>query len=169
MYGNIPIYTRYADIGDTILQRVDRWRTALLPRKRGRNSRLRYAGLPLVKPTKRRVDSTLKLLSWGPQRVRYRHSFTSVSVRVEITEEENIGIIRFMGYERGERRAGQSVLEKAEDYLKAFNVSRIFAFPQDCRYRFYHFEHAYLSDALDQVQGILGFQWGTVVLKVRSF
>ena len=55
------------------------------------------------------------------------------------------------------RRVGQAVLEKAEDYLKAFNVSRIFAFPQDCRYRFYHFSHAYLSDALDQVQGLLGF------------
>ena len=71
--------------------------------------------------------------------------------------EENVGIIRFFGYERGGRHAGQAVLEQAETYLKTFNVSEIFAFPQDCRYRFYHFEHAYLSDALDQVQGILGF------------
>lgn len=71
--------------------------------------------------------------------------------------EEDIGVIRFLGYERGTRRVGQAVLEKAEDYLKTHNVSRIFAFSQDCRYRFYHFEHAYLSDALDQVQGLLGF------------
>lgn len=71
--------------------------------------------------------------------------------------EEDIGVIRFMGYERGARRVGQAVLEEAEAYLKTFNVSRIFAFPQDCRYRFYHFAHAYLSDALDQVQGLLGF------------
>ena len=71
--------------------------------------------------------------------------------------EEDIGVIRFMGYERGARGVGQAVLEEAEAYLKTFNVSRIFAFPQDCRYRFYHFEHAYLSDALDQVQGLLGF------------
>lgn len=71
--------------------------------------------------------------------------------------EETVGVIRFMGYERGERRVGQAVLEKAEEYLKAFNVPRISAFPQDCRYRFYHFSHAYLSDALDQVQGLLGF------------
>ena len=71
--------------------------------------------------------------------------------------EEDIGVIRFMGYERGARRVGQAVLEAAETYLKTFPVSRIFAFPQDCRYRFYHFEHAYLSDALDQVQGLLGF------------
>lgn len=71
--------------------------------------------------------------------------------------EENLGVIRFLGYERGARRVGQAVLEKAEAYLKTFNVSQISAFPQDCRYRFYHFEHAYLSDALDQVQGLLGF------------
>ena len=71
--------------------------------------------------------------------------------------EEDIGVIRFMGYERGARHVGQAVLEEAEAHLKTFNVSRIFAYPQDCRYRFYHFEHAYLSDALDQVQGLLGF------------
>ena len=71
--------------------------------------------------------------------------------------EEDIGVIRFLGYERGARRVGQAVLEKAEDYLKTYDVSKIFAFSQDCVYRFYHFEHAYLSDALDQVQGLLGF------------
>lgn len=71
--------------------------------------------------------------------------------------KENLGVIRFLGYERGTRGVGQAILEKAEVYLKTFNVSQISAFPQDCRYRFYHFEHAYLSDALDQVQGLLGF------------
>ena len=71
--------------------------------------------------------------------------------------KENLGVIRFFSYERGARRVGQAVLEKAEDYLKTFNVSQISAFPQDCRYSFYHFDHAYLSDALDQVQGLLGF------------
>lgn len=70
---------------------------------------------------------------------------------------EDIGVIRFLGYERGARRAGQAVLEKAEAYMKAHHVSRMFAFSQDCRYRFYHFEHAYLSDALDPVQALLGF------------
>ena len=70
--------------------------------------------------------------------------------------EENIGIIRFLGYKRGVRRAGQAVLEKAEAYLKTFNVTRISAFTRS-RYRFYHLEYAYLSDTLDQVQGLLGF------------
>ena len=62
-----------------------------------------------------------------------------------------------MGYERGARRAGQAVLEKAEAYLKAFNVTRISAFRSERRYSFYHFEYAFLSDALDQVQALLGF------------
>ena len=71
--------------------------------------------------------------------------------------KESVGIIRFLGYQRGARRVGQAILEKAEDHLKTYNISRIFAFPQDYRYRFYHFGHSYLSDALDQVQGLLGF------------
>lgn len=68
-----------------------------------------------------------------------------------------VGIIRFLGYERGARRAGQATLEKAEAYLEACNVSHIDAFSQDCRYRFYHFENAGLSDGLDHVQALLGF------------
>ena len=71
--------------------------------------------------------------------------------------DEDIGIIRFLGYDRGARHAGQAVLERVEAYLKAFNVTRIFAFRSNCRYHFYHFEYAYLSDALDQVQALLGF------------
>ena len=71
--------------------------------------------------------------------------------------DEVIGIIRFFGYDRGARRAGQALLEKAEAYLKAFNVTRIFAFRSECRYRFYHFEYVFLSDTLDQVQALLGF------------
>ena len=71
--------------------------------------------------------------------------------------EVDIGVIRFLGYERGARQVGQAVLEKAEAHLKTYNISRIYAFSQDCRYHFYHFEHAYLSDALDQVQALLGF------------
>ena len=45
--------------------------------------------------------------------------------------EENAGVIRFFAYERGARRVGQAVLERAETYLKTFNVTRIFDFPQD--------------------------------------
>ncbi len=71
--------------------------------------------------------------------------------------EEDVGVIRFFGYERGMRHVGQALLEKAEDYLKTYDIFRILAFSQDYRYRFYHFGHSYLSDALDQVQALLGF------------
>ncbi len=79
-----------------------------------------------------------------------------ISLKAE-NEEEDVGFIRFLGYERGERHAGQTLLEKAEEYLKSYNVSRIFAFSQNNRYRFFHFEHAYLSVALDQVHALLGY------------
>ena len=67
-----------------------------------------------------------------------------------------VGVVRFLGYERGARRAGQAVLEKAEAYLKAYDAAQIFAFSQDCRYRFYHFENACLSDGLDHVEALFG-------------
>ena len=70
--------------------------------------------------------------------------------------KENIGIIRFFGYERGARHAGQAALEKAETYLKTHNVCRIIAFSKIYRYHFYHFEYAHLSNALDHVQALLG-------------
>ena len=73
------------------------------------------------------------------------------------SREVDIGVIRFLCYERGARHAGQTVLEKAEAHLKTHNISKIYAFSQDYRYRFYHFGHSYLSDALDQVQALLGF------------
>ena len=69
---------------------------------------------------------------------------------------EDVGIIRFFGYERGERHAGQTVLEKAEAYLKTYNVTRIAAFSSH-RYRFYHFGYAKLSNALDHIHALLGF------------
>ncbi len=77
--------------------------------------------------------------------------------QVGANREIPVGVIRFLGYERGARRAGQAVLEKAEAYLKAYNVARIFAFPYGYLYRFYYFGSGHLSDALDQVQALLGF------------
>ncbi|MDE0484288.1 MAG: GNAT family N-acetyltransferase [Candidatus Poribacteria bacterium] len=71
--------------------------------------------------------------------------------------KEDAGLIRFMGYERGARPAGQAVLEKAEEYLKAFDINRICAFRSDNKYRFYHLEYANLSEAFDHVHALLGF------------
>ena len=55
------------------------------------------------------------------------------------------------------RRAGQAVLEKAEAYLKACNLVEFYAFPYGRQYRFHYFGVAHLSNALDQVQALLGF------------
>ena len=91
--------------------------------------------------------------------VAMQNGIVQALIHVDLTQirEEDVGIIRFLGYERGARHAGQAVFEKAEAYLKAFNVIRIFAFPTNWRYRFYHLEYASLSDALDHVQALLGF------------
>lgn len=66
------------------------------------------------------------------------------------------GVIRFLGYKRGERQAGQTVLEKAEEYLKEYNVSTIRAFSTH-QYSFYHVEYANLSLKLDHIHALLLF------------
>jgi ribosomal protein S18 acetylase RimI-like enzyme len=70
------------------------------------------------------------------------------------TEE---GVIRFLWYERGCRGVGQRLLDAATEYFQARDVKTITAFSQDYRYRFYHFDHAYLSDHLDHIQALLAF------------
>ena len=70
--------------------------------------------------------------------------------------DEKEGYIRFFSYERGARRAGQTVLEKAEEYIKSFNVSRINAFTSGDKYPFYHLEYANLSTTHEHVYALLG-------------
>lgn len=73
--------------------------------------------------------------------------------------EVHEGFIRFFGYVRGARHAAQTILEKAEAYLKSFNVPKIIAFCSNPRYRydFYHFKFAKLSCTLDHVEALLGY------------
>ncbi len=92
----------------------------------------------------------------------------------ENNEKENIGIIRFLGYKRGERLAGQTMLEKAETYFKANNVANILAFSKIYKYRFYHFEYAHLSNTLDHIEALLGLNgykrgYGQVFLDWENF
>lgn len=69
--------------------------------------------------------------------------------------EVHEGVVRFLGYERGARHAGQTVLEKAEEYLKTYNVTQITAF-SSYKYHFYHLRCASLSITLDHVYALLG-------------
>lgn len=65
------------------------------------------------------------------------------------------GIIRFLWYERGRRKAGGGLLDQAEEFLRRQGVPRVEAFPEECAYPFYHAGDAYLSNRLDHVQALL--------------
>ncbi len=71
--------------------------------------------------------------------------------------ETEQGIIRFFWYERGHRQVGQALLNSAEEYFRQREIGHITAFPQRYRYSFYYLRHAYLSEYLDQVHALLGF------------
>jgi GNAT superfamily N-acetyltransferase len=66
------------------------------------------------------------------------------------------GVIRFFCYEPGNRAAGRALLTGAEKHIVERGMNKIHAYPQEFRYRFYHFEHAYLSMKLGSVEGLLG-------------
>ncbi|MCH8292848.1 GNAT family N-acetyltransferase [Candidatus Poribacteria bacterium] len=83
-----------------------------------------------------------------------------VHVAIELSEKldaVDVGVIRFLWYERGHRVAGQALLDAAEEYFRQRNLNRVMAFPQSYRYQFYHFANAFLSDHLDGVQALLAF------------
>ncbi|MBC7234381.1 MAG: GNAT family N-acetyltransferase [Chloroflexi bacterium] len=69
------------------------------------------------------------------------------------------GAIRFFWYRRGHRAAGQALLDAAELFLAEHELSihQMEAFHYDYTYPFYHVEHAFLSDRLDHVHALLGF------------
>jgi len=78
------------------------------------------------------------------------------------------GVIRFFWYERGHRPAGQALLDAAEEHLRRRGMREVEAFQCEYRYPFYHLHWACLSDRLDQVHGMLGFN-GYKVLKGELF
>ena len=83
-----------------------------------------------------------------------------IHLGVELSEKEkkrDQGIIRFLWYDWGHRLAGQALLSAAEDYFRERDLKQIAAFPQEYHYSFYHFAHSYLSDRLDRVHALLGF------------
>jgi GNAT superfamily N-acetyltransferase len=64
------------------------------------------------------------------------------------------GVIRFLGYRRGCRDAGQALLETAENWFRERQISSVTVFPQAFRYPFYGFAHISISDRLDHVQAL---------------
>ena len=91
------------------------------------------------------------------------HKTTVGFVHVAIAQPEppegpDYGMIRFLYYTPGHRSAGEALLSAAEDYLRDRGVTRIGAFHQDHVYPFYHLPHAYLSDRVGHVHGLLGMR-----------
>lgn len=72
-------------------------------------------------------------------------------------DEGEQGMIRMFWYERGRRAVGQALLERAEEYLGRRGVNRAEAFNQHYTYPFYQLHSSYLSDRLEQVAALLGF------------
>jgi len=66
------------------------------------------------------------------------------------------GVIRFFGYERGDRTAGKALLNAVLSELRKRTPERITAFPSKYRYPCYHFLNAKLSNRLDHVEALLG-------------
>jgi GNAT superfamily N-acetyltransferase len=66
------------------------------------------------------------------------------------------GLIQFLWYAPGHRRAGQALLDIAEGHLRAHGMRQAVAFHQKYRYPFYYLSSAYLSDRLGQVAALLG-------------
>ena len=73
-------------------------------------------------------------------------------------QEDEIGVIRFLAYRRGERAVGDALLAAAESWMRERDLRRSVVMPQPWRYPFYAFPHAYLSDHLDHVQALLRFR-----------
>ncbi len=67
------------------------------------------------------------------------------------------GVIRFLGYRRGHRQAGQALLDVAHVHLRRCGMARVEAFQCEYRYPFYQLYWSCLSDRLDHIRGLLGF------------
>ena len=66
-------------------------------------------------------------------------------------------IIRFLHYDRGRRQVGQALIEAVEEDTRRRGIDTITAFPNPYRYRFYCYNHAFLSNYLHHVEALLGF------------
>jgi GNAT superfamily N-acetyltransferase len=70
---------------------------------------------------------------------------------------EEQGIVRLLWYERGQRQAGQALLEAAEGHLRGRGLRQCVAFDQYAfRFPTYHLSCAQLTDRWEHVHGLLG-------------
>ena len=72
-------------------------------------------------------------------------------------DKNDVGMIRFLAYDRGRRATGQALLATAEACLRERGARSVQVCPQRAIYHFYYAEPAFLSDRLDHVQALLAF------------
>jgi len=75
----------------------------------------------------------------------------------EVTRRGDVGMIRFLAYDRGRRATGQALLAAAEARLRERGARSVQVCPQEAVYPFYYAEPAFLSDRLDHVQALFAF------------
>ena len=83
-------------------------------------------------------------------------AYIHIGIETDEDEKEYGGIIKFFGYKRGSREAGQIILKKAEDFLRTNNATRIYAFSKQYQYPIYHYRYAHLSNTLDHIEALFG-------------
>ena len=66
------------------------------------------------------------------------------------------GVLRFLAYKPGQRKAGQLMLERAESMVRDAGATELIAWHYDHTYPWYHAEHACLSGRLDHVIALFG-------------
>ena len=91
---------------------------------------------------------------------------------VEDILDHRVGLIRFFHYKRGQRRAGQAILDEAEDYFRQWGVKQIRVFSYYA-YRFCLFDRTFLFDSMAHVHALLranGFRItrGNALLDLRA-
>ncbi|MHC4201091.1 MAG: GNAT family N-acetyltransferase [Planctomycetota bacterium] len=72
-------------------------------------------------------------------------------------DKADVGMIRFLAYDRGRRATGQALLAAAEARLRERGARSVQVCPQEAIYPFYYAEPAFLSGRLDHVQALLAF------------
>ena len=73
---------------------------------------------------------------------------------VEEILDDRVGLIRFFHYKRGQRRAGQAILEEAENYFRQWGLKQIRVFSYYA-YRFCLFDRTFLFDSMAHVHALL--------------
>ena len=81
--------------------------------------------------------------------------FAQAGIAEDPGDFETTNILGFLLYERGNRKAGQTLLDAVHEHLSVSDTDPVMAFHQDYRLPWYHILHSFCTDRLDHVQALL--------------